>query len=66
MVEFATAAAPAVKVMVPSDFTTGVAIARVLTSALVDFTVHVASPLASVTLQAVWVLPVPDVVKVGV
>lgn len=53
IVEFAIAAAPAVNVMVPPAFTTGVAIAKVFTSALVDFTVQVASPEALVTPQAV-------------
>lgn len=53
MLEFAMAAGPAVKVMVPSVFATGVAIARVLISATVDFTVQVDSPEAFVALQAV-------------
>lgn len=53
IVEVTLEAAPAVKVTVPSDFATGVTIARVFTSALVDFTVHVATPEAFVIPQAV-------------
>lgn len=53
MVEFAMAAAPAMNVTSPPVFTTGVAMARVLSSALVDFTVQVDSPEAFVALQAV-------------
>lgn len=49
IVELAATGVPAVKVTAPSDFTTGVAIARVLISALVDVNVQVASPLAFVT-----------------
>jgi hypothetical protein len=66
MVEVATAGAPAVKVTVPSAFTTGVAIDNVLISALVETRVHVATPLASVALQLPGVAPVPLAVKVGV
>lgn len=66
MVEVATAAAPAVKVTVPSAFTIGVAIERVLTSALVEVSVQTDSPFASVALQLPGVVPVPLAVKVGV
>ena len=52
MVEFAATGVPAVNVTVPSAFTTGVAIARVFTSALVELSVQVASPVAFVTEQA--------------
>jgi hypothetical protein len=57
-----------VKTTVPPVFTTGVAIARVLVSALVDFNVHVEIPEASDNEQAVMVLPLPVfvAVKVGV
>jgi len=66
MFEFAIVAAPAMNVTSSPVFTTGVAIAKVLISALVDLRVQVDAPEASVALQAVCVLPVPDVVKVGV
>lgn len=66
IVEFATAAASAVKVTVPSAFTNGVAMESVLISALVELKVHVASPEAFVTEHDEAVLFVPDAVKVGV
>jgi hypothetical protein len=66
IVEVATAAAPAVKVTVPSAFTIGVAIESVLISALVEVNVQVDSPLASVTEHALYVFTVPLAVKVGV
>jgi hypothetical protein len=57
-----------VKVTVPPLFTTGVAIESVLTSAFVDFSVHVDTPDAFVTEHAPYtlVLPVSVAVKVGV
>lgn len=66
MLEFATAAASAVNVTVPSAFTNGVAIESVLISALIELKVHVDSPEAFVTEQAEAVLSVPEAVKVGV
>lgn len=52
IVDVATAAAPAVKVTVPSALMIGVAIESVLISALVEVIVQVDSPLALVTEQA--------------
>jgi hypothetical protein len=51
MRELAATAAPAVKVTVPSVFTTGVAMARVFISALVEAKVHVETPEALETEQ---------------
>ena len=42
--EFAATAEPAVKVTVPPDFTTGVAIDKVLTSAVFEVSVQVETP----------------------
>jgi hypothetical protein len=53
IVEFAATAVPAVNVTVPPVLETGVAMARVFTSALVDFTVQVETPLAFELEQAV-------------
>lgn len=52
MLEFAATGVPAVKVTVPSAFTTGVAIESVLTSALSELNVHVEAPVASEAEQA--------------
>lgn len=52
IVEFTATAAPAVNVTVPSAFTTGVAIERVFTSAIVDDSVQVETPDAFVKEQA--------------
>lgn len=52
MLEFAATAGPAMNVTVPSAFTTGVAIARVLLSALVEERVQVETPEALVAEQA--------------
>lgn len=52
IVELAATGAPAVKVTVPPAFTTGVAIERVLISAIVDEIVQVETPDAFETLQA--------------
>jgi hypothetical protein len=52
IVDVATAGEPAIKVTVPSDFTTGVTIERVFTSAFVELIVQVETPLALVTEQA--------------
>lgn len=52
MLEFAATGVPAVNVTVPSLFATGVTMASVLTSALVELNVHVATPLALVAEQA--------------
>ena len=51
MRELAATAAPAVKVTLPSVFTTGVAIARALISALVEASVQVEIPEVSETEQ---------------
>lgn len=51
MRELAATAAPAVKVTLPSVFTTGVAMARAFISALVEANVQVEIPEASVTEQ---------------
>ena len=51
MRELAATAAPGVKVTVPSDFTTGEAMARVFISALVEASVQVEIPEASETEQ---------------
>ena len=51
MRELAATAAPAVKVTVPPDFTTGEAMARVFISALVEASVQVEIPEASETEQ---------------
>ena len=53
MVELAATAIPTVKVTVPPAFTTGVAMERVFTSALVDFNVQVETPEALEEEQAV-------------
>ena len=53
IVDVAATALPAVNITVPPVFTTGVAIARVLTSAFVDFTVQVETPEAFEAEQAV-------------
>mgnify|MGYP000437965096 CR=1 FL=1 len=66
IVDGAAAGAPAVKVTVPSAFTIGVAIDKVLISAFVETKVHVEIPLVSVALQLPGVVPVPLAVKVGV
>jgi hypothetical protein len=66
MVDVAAAMAPAVKVTVPSAFTTGVAIESVFNSAFVEVKVHVATPLAFVAEHALVVLAVPLALKVGV
>jgi hypothetical protein len=66
MFELIATGVPAVKVMVPSVFATGVTIASVFTPESVDFAVHVETPLALPTEQAVRVLPVPLKLKVGV
>ena len=67
MVEFAATADPAVKTTVPPVLTTGVAIARVLVSAVEDLRVQVELPEASEDEQAVITLVVPVFVaeKVG-
>jgi hypothetical protein len=52
MVELAADATPAVNVTVPSDFTTGVTIERVFTSALVALSVQVEIPIAEVAEHA--------------
>lgn len=52
MVEVTAAMTPAMNVTVPSAFMTGVAIESVFVSAFVDVNVHVATPLAFVTEQA--------------
>ena len=67
MVEFAATADPAVKTTVPPVLTTGVAIARVLVSAVADLSVQVELPEASEDEQAViaLVVPVSVALKVG-
>jgi hypothetical protein len=67
IVEFAATGIPAVKVTVPPIFTIGVAIARVLISALSEDNVHVEIPDASETEHAVteFVEPVSVAEKVG-
>ncbi len=65
MSELVAIGVPATNSTVPSDLKNGVAILRVLISALVDLSVQVEIPLAFGTLQVVWVLPEPVVVKVG-
>ena len=67
MVELAATAEPAVKTTVPPVLTTGVAIARVLVSAVEDLRVQVELPEASEDEQAVATLvdPVSVAVKVG-
>lgn len=66
IVEFTATGVPAVKVIVPSVFATGVTMANVFTPESVDFAVQVDTPLAFVAEQAVSVLPVPLKLKVGV
>jgi hypothetical protein len=66
MFELIATGVPAVKVMVPSVFATGVTMASVFTPESVDFAVHVETPLALLAEQAVSVLPVPLKLKVGV
>ena len=51
MLEFAATAEPAVKVTVLPVLVTGVAIERVLTSAVVEVIVQVEAPVAFVTVQ---------------
>jgi len=51
MVDVEATTAPAVKITVPSDFTTGVAMERVFVSALVEASVQVEIPEALVELQ---------------
>ena len=67
MLEFPATAAPAVNITVPPALTTGVAIERVLVSALVEASEHVETPLASelehVSIELVD--PVSVAVKVG-
>ncbi len=66
MFELATAAGPAVKVTVPSVLLIGAVIESVFVSAVEEDNVHVVTPLAFVAPQAVCVLFVPLVLKVGV
>lgn len=68
IVELATEAPAAEKTTVPSAFTTGVAIERVLVSAVKDLSEQVDTPEAFVTEQSPYVLSVPVSVaeKVGV
>jgi len=66
MVELAAATGPATKRTVPSDFVTGVTIARVLLSAFVEERVHVEAPLALPTEHAESELFVPLALNVGV
>lgn len=66
--EFAATGVPAVKITVPSAFTTGVAIERILDSAFRDVIVQVDTPEASVTEQDpyAFVVPVSVAIKVGI
>lgn len=64
--EVAATGGPGSNTTVPPIFTTGVAIERVLVSALVEVSKQVEVPVTSLTLQAAGVLPVPLAVKVGV
>lgn len=68
IVEFAATATPAVNVTEPPAFTTGVAIERVFTSAVVEESVQVEIPEESVAEHEPYVLPadVSVAVKVGV
>jgi len=66
MLEFAAIGVPAVNVMVPSVFATGVTIAKVFTPESVDFAVQVDTPLALPAEHAVRVFPVPLKLNVGV
>jgi hypothetical protein len=52
-------AEPAMKLVVPPAFATGVTIERVFSSALVDFKVQVETPEASVELHPPYTLVVP-------
>ena len=65
-VDWAGLGAPAMNVTVPPASTIGVAIERVFTSALVDFSVQVEFPLESLAEQLETVFEVPEAVTVGV
>lgn len=66
MVEVATATGPATKSTLPSVFVTGVTIANVFVSALVEASVQVETPFTSPTEHAESVLLVPVALNVGV
>ena len=68
IVEFVAVATSATKLIPLPDFTTGVKICGILLSALVDLSVQVEFPEASLELHKLWVLPFPVLValKVGV
>ena len=68
MVELAATADPAVNTTVPPTFTTGVAMERILLSALIDLRVQVEIPDASEAEQAdiAFVVPVSVAENVGI